>query len=65
MSDGPICRDADDISKPCEFEGVCHENRRRLQNSFRLRGQACWTFVQLTDKKAELAAASPKNQAAA
>ncbi len=56
----PLCRDHVDPRKPCQFAGVCHDERQALQHRYKLVGPACWAYELVI---AEQAYAPPEESA--
>lgn len=62
IPESPICRSADDETKPCEFAAHCVETRQRVQSGYRkvegrwvqigetLWGGLCWAYQQFRDR---------------
>lgn len=59
----PICRSAEDESKPCRYSVVCHESRQRNQDHYQLRGQRCFAFVGMQVREARHLPVLPKGAA--
>ena len=41
----PLCKDAEDDTKFCQYAGTCHEPRQRLAHRHGLRGTDCWAWT--------------------
>lgn len=59
----PICRSAEDPSRPCRYASVCHESRQRNQHHYAVRGLQCWAFVGYREREARHLPVLPKGAA--